>query len=149
MTCNLFVGSHPLDAARDPRLEVVLPQLCRRFQTLSDRDNKPHRYAEELQKVQNELKSIAHSLSVGVSVATGKRWSELTRFMKSYSNTERLSSEIYTLGLSSREDFYYIGLFRFSTMQYSRSIGPEIRIGYDRSAPYLLTSSSPPLERRM
>ncbi|KIN94206.1 hypothetical protein M404DRAFT_1008503 [Pisolithus tinctorius Marx 270] len=66
MTCNLFVGSHQPDVAQDPRLEVVLPQLCRRCQTLSARDNAPRRYADEMQKVQNELKSIAHSLSAGL-----------------------------------------------------------------------------------
>ncbi|KAI6143094.1 hypothetical protein BKA82DRAFT_403843 [Pisolithus tinctorius] len=65
MTCNLFVGSRQLDAARDPRLEVVLPQLCRRCQTLSAWDITSRRY-DEMQKVQNESKSIAHSLGAGL-----------------------------------------------------------------------------------
>ncbi|KAI6143072.1 hypothetical protein BKA82DRAFT_1008966 [Pisolithus tinctorius] len=44
----------------------MLPRLYRRCQTLGARDDAPGRYADEMQKVQHELKSIAYTLSAGL-----------------------------------------------------------------------------------
>ncbi|KAI5986972.1 hypothetical protein F5J12DRAFT_574310 [Pisolithus orientalis] len=63
MTCNLFKGSWQSSTTLDPHLEVVLPVLCKRCHTLSARSDAPRRYANEMQKVERELKSISQTLS--------------------------------------------------------------------------------------
>ncbi|KAI5984912.1 hypothetical protein F5J12DRAFT_63297 [Pisolithus orientalis] len=63
MTCNLFKGSWQSSTTLDPHLEVVLPVLCKRCHTLSARSDAPRRYANQMQKVERELKSISQTLS--------------------------------------------------------------------------------------
>ncbi|KAI5985326.1 hypothetical protein EDC04DRAFT_1586957 [Pisolithus marmoratus] len=65
MRRNLFKGGRSNAPHSDLRLQVVLPLLHRRCQTLcvvDDLDGVPRRYADEKQKVEHELKSILQTL---------------------------------------------------------------------------------------
>ncbi|KAI6145887.1 hypothetical protein BKA82DRAFT_767266 [Pisolithus tinctorius] len=68
---RLFKGIRQSNAVQDPRLEVVLPLLRKRCQTLGAKDDAPHRYADEKQKVKRELESISQTLSAGLLNHTG------------------------------------------------------------------------------
>ncbi|KAI6038928.1 hypothetical protein EDC04DRAFT_1849011 [Pisolithus marmoratus] len=66
MICNLFNGRQQSNADEDSRLEVVLPLLRRRCQTLCAERDAPRQYADEKKKVVREVESISQTLDSGL-----------------------------------------------------------------------------------
>ncbi|KAI6004985.1 hypothetical protein EDC04DRAFT_1013944 [Pisolithus marmoratus] len=66
MICNLFNRRQQSNADEDSRLEVVLPLLRRRCQTLCAEDDAPRQYADEKKKVVREVESILQTLGSGL-----------------------------------------------------------------------------------